>query len=238
MMTRSAATGTPRTTATTTSGGVGLAVTKEGIPVRCWSFPERNRPACHPPGARRVGRLQAAPGAVDRRGRLCLRATAPTCNGPADISLGEKRVKETPATRPSPPGRYQATADNLEVKEVIVGSGSTRRRFVVCKNSAEAQRDRLKREQALARMEAELISIEKKKGDARLAAEGELLAHPMLRRYLTRRGGRLVIDKAKVKAEYIWTASSCCPPRTIASRPPTWLASISHCSRSKPRGEI
>jgi transposase len=89
----------------------------------------------------------------------------------------------------------------LQVKQVWVGDGVGRRRFVVCRNLAEAEHDRLHRERALARLDDELAAIQHKQGDVRLRAEGELLAHPTLARYLTRRGGRLVVDHAKVRAE-------------------------------------
>ena len=32
------------------------------------------------------------------------------------------------------PGRFQQVADNLRVKEVVVGEGERRRRYVVCHN--------------------------------------------------------------------------------------------------------
>jgi hypothetical protein len=47
----------------------------------------------------------------------------------------------------------------------------------------------------------ELGAIDSKRGDARLRAEGELLAHPTLSRYLSRRQQRLVVDRAKLRAE-------------------------------------
>jgi transposase len=99
------------------------------------------------------------------------------------------------------PGRYSVVAENLEVKEVWIGEGITERRFVVCRNQVEAKRDQLRREAALKRLEAELAAMEGKTGDSRLRAEGELLIHPTLSRYLSRRHGRLVIDQAKLKAE-------------------------------------
>jgi transposase len=40
------------------------------------------------------------------------------------------------------PGRYQKVAENLEVKEVTVGDGERRRRYVVCYNPQEAERQR------------------------------------------------------------------------------------------------
>jgi len=38
------------------------------------------------------------------------------------------------------PGRYRAVADNLRVKEVVVGDGERRRRYIVCHNPQEAAR--------------------------------------------------------------------------------------------------
>src|SRR4029453_13335702 len=96
---------------------------------------------------------------------------------------------------------YQSVADNLAVKEVWVGAGDARGRVVGCRNLIEAERDQTRRARALDRIGAELVALERKRGDARLAAEGALLAHPTLRRYLARRNGRLVTDKAKVAAE-------------------------------------
>jgi transposase len=40
------------------------------------------------------------------------------------------------------PGRYQQVADNLRVKEVVVGEGERRRRYVVCHNPEEEKRQR------------------------------------------------------------------------------------------------
>ena len=73
-----------------------------------------------------------------------------------------------------------------------------RRRFIIARNLAEAARDLATRTRHLERLKVELPSIEPKTGDARLAAEGALLAHPVLRRYLTRRHARLVIDTKAV----------------------------------------
>jgi len=98
--------------------------------------------------------------------------------------------------------------EGLEVKQVWVGEGETRRRFVVCRNLEEARRDMHHREQALERLEAELKAVERKQGEARVQAEAELLTHPTLRRYLTRRRGRLVIDRGKARAASATTRRS------------------------------
>ena len=47
-------------------------------------------------------------------------------------------------------GRYHSVRDNLRVKEVRLGQGDEARRFVVCHNPEQAERDRQQREQQLA----------------------------------------------------------------------------------------
>jgi Transposase DDE domain len=183
---------------------VGLAVTKQGLPVRCWSFAGN---ASDKVVIRQVH--------DDLRGWKLHRVLWVGDSGFASeenrqylqragghVLVGEKlRQGSENAAALARPGRYQVVADNLQVKEVFLGQGVTRRRFVVCRNLAEAQRDKARRERALHRLDDELAAIERKQSDARLRAEGELLAHPTLARYLTRRKGRLVIDQAKARAE-------------------------------------
>ncbi|MGO9853791.1 MAG: IS1634 family transposase [Acidimicrobiales bacterium] len=183
---------------------VGLAVTKEGIPVRCWSFAGNAadtaviRQVHDELGAWKLHRVLW----VGDRGFASEQNRAYLQRSGGHFLFGEKlRQGDANHEALARPGRYQAIDEHLEVKEVIVGHGTTRRRFVVGKNPAEEVRDRERRARALERIETELAAIATRKGDARLAAEGELLAHPMLKRYLSRRSGKLVVDKAKVRAE-------------------------------------
>jgi transposase len=59
----------------------------------------------------------------------------------------------------SRPGRYRTVAENLEVKEVIVGDGERRRRYAVCFNPLEAKRQKAHRVELLTELEAELASL-------------------------------------------------------------------------------
>ena len=73
---------------------------------------------------------------------------------PFDFILGtrmrkQKEVSETVLGRA---GRYQTVADNLEVKEVVVGE----KRYVVCRNPHEQVQDAAAREAILAKLEATL----------------------------------------------------------------------------------
>jgi transposase len=183
---------------------VGLAVTRQGIPVRCWSFAGNAsdkvviRTVHDDLGAWKLHRVLwvGDSGFASAENRTWLQRAG------GHVLVGEKLRQGTEnAAALARPGRYQTVAENLQVKQVWVGDGVGRRRFVVCRNLAEAEHDRLHRERALARLDDELAAIQHKQGDVRLRAEGELLAHPTLARYLTRRGGRLVVDHAKVRAE-------------------------------------
>jgi Transposase DDE domain len=183
---------------------IGLAVTKQGIPVRCWCWPGN---ASDQVVIRQVHdelrdwRLHrvlwvADSGFASAENRSYLQRAG------GQVLFAEKLRSGTDNHAAlSRQGRYQSVADNLAVKDVWVGAGHPRPRFVVCRNLIEAERDQTRRARALDRIGAELVALERKRGDARLAAEGALLAHPTLRRYLARRNGRLVTDKAKVAAE-------------------------------------
>ena len=45
-------------------------------------------------------------------------------------------------------GRFTAIRENLEIKEVIVGDGERRRRFILVHNPEEAKKDKATREDA------------------------------------------------------------------------------------------
>jgi hypothetical protein len=183
---------------------IGLAVTREGIPVRCWSWPGN---ASDTTVIRQVHdelrdwQLHRVLWVGDR-GFASEQNRQHLQRAGGHVLFGEKLRRGTDnLTALARPGRYQIVADNLHVKEVWVGEGTARRRFIVCRNLTEAERDKTRRDKALARLDTELAALAGKTGDKKLTAEGELLAHPTLRRYLTRSHGKLVINTAAVAAE-------------------------------------
>ena len=110
----------------------------------------------------------------------------------------------------SRPGRYQQVRDNLRVKEVRVGDGDAAKRFIVCHNPGEADRDKQTRDDTITRLEHELTRITAARAKATNAkasaadhrAECALRDHPTLGRYVRQtKTGRLLIDRAKIKAE-------------------------------------
>ena len=100
----------------------------------------------------------------------------------------------------SRPGRYKTIRDNLEVKEVIVGTGERRRRYIVVRNPAGEVRDQKERESHLKRLEEALSRLPENPEEYTKEVH-RLVAHKTLGRYLRLQKGRPVLDRKKVKAE-------------------------------------
>lgn len=99
-------------------------------------------------------------------------------------------------------GRYRVVRENLRVKEVIVGEGERRRRFILVFNPEEAQKDKATREKTVARLESALVAIGDQRGKAHKKSVCALLSHRTLGRYLReQKNGALVIDRAKIEKE-------------------------------------
>jgi hypothetical protein len=203
---------------------IGLAVTREGIPVRCWCWPGNTndltvlRQVKDDLRGWRLGRVITV---VDR-GFASDDNLAYLTRAGGHWIAGERLRGNTPdvAQVLARQGRYQSVRDNLRVKEVRLGQGDGARRFVLCHNPEQAERDRHQREQQLALAAAELeriATLRAKAGQAKgpgvvvaaaaagedhLKAECALRDHPWLGRWLRQTpGGRLVIDRGKVRAE-------------------------------------
>jgi transposase len=101
------------------------------------------------------------------------------------------------------PGRYHTIASNLRAKEVFVGDGERRRRYVVCHNPSEAERQARHRERVLAALQAELATLAPPKRGAHHSKRScELLTTERFERYLRQtKRGLLRIDRAAVARE-------------------------------------
>ena len=142
---------------------VGMAVTRDGFPVRHWVFPGNT-----------VDVTTVAKVKDDLRGWQLTRClfvgdagmvsqanlqTLSKGGGKYLLAMPMRRGDEVTAEVLSRPERYRAVAENLEVKEVIVGEGERRRRYAVCFNPLEAKRQKAHREELLNELEAELASL-------------------------------------------------------------------------------
>lgn len=185
---------------------IGLAVTKEGLPVRCWVWPGNTSDVSVVEEVKRdlVGwRLGRVIMVVDR-GCTSEDNLAALKAGGGHYIAGEhlRRGKAAVEEVLRQPGRYTIVSHNLEVKEVYVGVGENRERYILVRNPHQAVRDRAAREEVLAELRTQLAALKK---DARGYAEKAraLLEHPRYKRYLTwdAVAGQLKIDQAKVRAE-------------------------------------
>jgi len=193
---------------------IGLAVTRDGIPVRVWVWPgnANDQRLVEQVKADLAGwRLGRAIYVVDSgfAGRDNLRRLR---SAGGHYIAGVKLRSGMPETEAalSRQGRYRVVKDNLRVKEVRVGDGDAAVRYVVCHNPAEAERDRARRQTRLERIERELARLAeqrqrattKQERQAHLRGECALRDHPTLSRYLRQsKRGRLALDRGKIAAE-------------------------------------
>ena len=182
---------------------IGMAVTRDGIPVRCWCWPGN---ASDQVLIRQVKDDMrdwtlakivwvSGRGFSSEHNRRYLR------QGDHHYIIGEKLRSGTPEGKAalSRQGRYTQVAGNMRVKEVRISDTD---RFVICHNPEAAERDKHTREQLAAQL-AELIAgsdelSEFKRGELR----GKIAGKPGLNRYLrVTPGGKLRLDAATIKAE-------------------------------------
>jgi len=182
---------------------IGLAVTREGIPVRCWVLPgNQNDAKCVKQIQKDMNdwKLGNVIWAMDRgmtseENRKILQKAG------GQYILGEKlrgpHLNEKALNRG---GRFKVIKENLHIKEVHVGEGYGRRRFVIAYNPEQAEHDKYVRERNLERISAELEAMSKMSKKTFLKAKYALLAHRSMGRYLKElKSGKLKVDKAKVR---------------------------------------
>jgi len=185
---------------------IGLAVTREGIPVRCWVWPGNAADMSVVPRVKKdlagwkLGRVITA---VDRglvseeNLRELRRAGGHYIAG--ERLRGGKAGSEAALERA---GRYRWVKEGVEVKEIVIGEGEARQRYVMVRNPKRAERDRCRRQELLDRLEAELKGLGHLEGPTHSRACCALLSHPVYRRYLKLdRHGRPVVDRRKATEE-------------------------------------
>jgi transposase len=183
---------------------IALAVTRDGMPVRSWVLPgntadvatvARIKQDLH---AWQLGRCLF----VGDAGMYSAQNLVELSRGLGRyvLAVPMRRVQDVEVEVLSRPGRYRQVADNLQVKEVWVGDGERRKRYVLCFNPQEAERQRQHRQQVVMEMDAELTALDKREEEHPKAA-CTLMASKRYGRYLsTDRHGRPKLDAAKVKA--------------------------------------
>ena len=188
---------------------IAMAVTRDGIPVRCWTFPGNT-------GDQKIIRkvkddlagwnLRRLVWVADR-GFASQANRAYLAKGGGHYIHAEKlrNTNAEAAAALSRQGRYRAVAGNLRVKEVWVparDAGARAERFVVCHNPEQAWRDQLVRDRLVTHLEGLIGGSDAWTQRRRDELAGSLRDKPGLRRFLRRTPrGLLRIDKTAIARE-------------------------------------
>ena len=182
---------------------VGMAVTRDGIPVRVWSWPGSTTDTDLIRQVRddiREWTLSRVIWVADR-GFTSRKNRRALMRGGGGYIIGEKLRSGSAEVRAalSRQGRYAAVRDNMQVKEVNIGTDD---RFVLCCNPAQAERDAIVRAKLIEQLEEVITGTDKLTRTERARIEGTLSGKPGLKRFLrVTPGGLLRVDKQKIRTE-------------------------------------
>jgi hypothetical protein len=182
---------------------IGMAVTRDGIPVRVWCWPGGTADSAlirQVKDDMRDWCLSKVIWVADRgftsaENRRYLR------KGGGSYIIGEKlRSGSADASAAlSRQGRYKDVAGNLKVKEVRIADDE---RFVICFNPEAAERDAAVRAKMITRLQEVIAESDQLSRDKRAELRGVISTKPGLNRYLrVTPGGLLRTDAARAKAE-------------------------------------
>jgi len=182
---------------------IGMAVTREGIPVRVWCWPGNTTDTAlirQVKADMRDWTLSRIVWVADRgfssaENRRYLR------RGDHHYIIGEKLRSNSPEIKAalSRQGRYTTIAANMRVKEVKISESE---RFVICHNPEAADRDAHVRAQLLTQLGELIKDSDGLTAHKRGELAGRISTKPGLNPFMrTTPGGKLRIDAAKVKTE-------------------------------------
>lgn len=185
---------------------VGLAVTREGIPIKSWVWPGNTQDMSVIKEVKkdligwRLGRVISVVDcgfSSEENLRYLQRAGGHYIAG-EKIRSGKDEVKEAL----SRPGRYQKIKDNLKVKEITVGDGEARTRYVLAYNPQEAKKQRHEREEIVAQIKSRIKGLKQSPDSEHTKTICELRSHPVYSRYLRQlKDGRLKLNKTKIRKD-------------------------------------
>ena len=193
---------------------IAMAVTRDGVPVRCWTFPGNTADT----SIIRTVKDDLAGWNLRRMVWVADRGFASAANrayltkGGGHYIHAEKlrHTNSEAAAALARPGRYRTVAGNLRVKEVAVAPGgksdgdhrARAQRFVVCHNPEQAERDAAVRERLLAHLQELMAGSDGWSDRRRDEFVGSLKTKPGPRRYLRRTtAGLLRRNAAAIKRE-------------------------------------
>jgi len=182
---------------------IGMAVTRDGIPVRVWCWPGDTADSALIRQVKDDMRDWCLPKViwVADRGFTSAENRRYLRKGGGSYIIGEKLRSGSAdaAAALFRQGRYKDVAQNLKVKEVRIAEDE---RFVICFNPEAAGRDAAVRARMIAQLEEAIRNSDQLSAARRSELRGVISTRPGLNRYLrVTPGGLLRIDAAKAKAE-------------------------------------
>jgi transposase len=181
---------------------VALAVTREGIPVRSWVLPGNTSDVTTVEQVRadlRGWNLNRAMFVADSGiNSEDNRTELARASGKYLLACRMANVAEVKRDALSKRGRFTVFRDNLHAKEVIVGNGERRKRYILCYNPKEVERQRKHREEVVSFLERELESHTNTKVTNQWSIK--LLASRRYKRYLkVTKSGMIRIDRGAIR---------------------------------------
>ncbi len=185
---------------------VGLAVTRDGIPVKHWVFAGNTQDMetiqrvkndlcgwrlnrcifVHDAGMSSESNLQY----LQRGGGHYIVGRK--------LKSGEQEVEATLSQK----GPYTKINEKLFAKEVIIGDGEKRKRLVLVKNTQELERQRIVRQEIIVTIEKKIADLNSRTSRSHNKQVCELKAHSTYGKYVKElKDGRLKIDRKKVATD-------------------------------------
>ena len=185
---------------------IGMAVTREGIPVRVWTFPGNTSDQV----LIRTVRDDLASWQLNRviwaldRGFTSAENRRYLQRGGGHYIMGEKLRGDSAeaAAVLSRQGRYHTVNESLRVKEVRVDDGTARDRFVICHNPDAATRDAAIRDQIIARLTERITGSDALPARKRAELAGAMRTKPAFAKFLrVTPTGKLRVDRTKARRD-------------------------------------
>lgn len=211
---------------------VGMATTKQGIPLRVWAWPgatadtpliRQVRDELKTLGVVKVV-YAADRGFASKENRDYL--SRATDNYIIGVKGRRLSLDDPVAKALSAPGKYTTTEkENLKVKEVKLSEQDNpeQDRIIICYNPEQAQRDADKRDEFVAMLQAQIDGSDAKDDKARAVLEGQIKAKPYLYRYLrVTKKGLLRVSQQKIRQDArldgIYIIRTSCPESTMSAQ--------------------
>jgi len=182
---------------------IALAVTKDGIPIRSWVFSGNTSDVTTIEQIKKdlqgwkLGRALFV-GDAGFNSAETRKTLAKAC-GTYLLATRMSSVKEIKEEVLAKRGRYTVLGENLQAKEVVIGEGGVEaRRYILCYNPKQAERQRKHREKVVCELEEKMSAHKKLSATAQWAIE--LKASGRYGRYLrVTKGGELRINRGAIR---------------------------------------